>query len=150
MVSLFVLSALQAGVAIKASIIDFQTYRLPNRLNLIIALLGVAALVIRGYDTAFLLSLFLLVALHVFPQLLGKRWIGMGDSKLMLGLGLGAPSTAALLLWLWLAYFSAAVIGLGVKKLKFSEKIAFGPYLTAAWIIVVMGDYARVAMAYSR
>jgi leader peptidase (prepilin peptidase)/N-methyltransferase len=65
--------------------------------------------------------------------------MGMGDVKLALVLGtiLGWPQT---ILWLFLSFLVGglfAIILLILKKTSLGKRIAFGPFLVAAFIIVV-------------
>lgn len=140
----------QSVYAVQAARIDVREFRLPNRYTAIIAACGVLGAIARSAELYIVIAVLLVSALHVLPNLLGKAWIGMGDAKLIAGLGLSLTSIESVLAWLWLAYAVAAVVGLLLQKIHLSQKIPFGPYLTATWIAVVMGDYARVAMAYSR
>lgn len=61
----------------------------------------------------------------------GGRWMGFGDVKLaiLLGLLLGMPN---ILVGLFLAFFSGAIIGVGLlsfKKKNIKSEVPFGPFL---------------------
>ena len=76
----------------------------------------------------------------LFLVLVSKgRWMGAGDIKLafLMGLVLGWPD---ILIGLFLAFFSGAIIGVGLMiagKKKFSSKIPFGPFLTSATFLAI-------------
>jgi len=68
------------------------------------------------------------------------RGMGLGDVKLafLMGLSLGFPK---IIIAFYLAFLTGATIGvilILVKKARFGQKIAFGPFLAAATIITVL------------
>lgn len=125
------------------SVIDWETYRLPNPLVLALAICGVGStgLIaafwpgspdILGPGAALLgaaAGLFSLLAVRQLSLLLLKQeGLGLGDVKLMgaVGLYLGWERT---LLAIFLACVAGLVLAIPVQKLKGSREIPFGPWL---------------------
>jgi leader peptidase (prepilin peptidase)/N-methyltransferase len=71
------------------------------------------------------------------------KGMGWGDVKLagLMGLVLGWPGIA---LAFYLAFLTGAIIGvilILVKKKRFGEPVAFGPFLVGAtWLVILIGD----------
>ncbi len=143
------------SLAIQASLIDARTFRLPNRLT---AGIFVAALLclfcwsrlVSRVDWYRALTWLVIVGVHFGFALLSRGALGMGDAKLIAGLSLPLIWWGAALSWLTIAYCSAAIFGMANMIFRKSRRIAFGPHLTGGWILLVMGQLAGVAMAYSR
>ena len=67
------------------------------------------------------------------------RWMGVGDIKLafLMGLLLGGPN---ILVALFFAFFSGAIIGIGlvsVKKKSLKSEVPFGPFLVAGTLVAM-------------
>lgn len=143
-------------VAVWASVIDVRAHRLPNELTGIIFICGLALTVLwlamtDGFFPSMKLAIWLAITtFHIALALLPSRPVGMGDAKLIAGLSLPMVWWGSATTWLLLAYFSGSAVGLVRRRTLQSQRIAFGPYLTGGWIVVVVGQLARVAMAYSR
>ncbi|MDP3962748.1 MAG: prepilin peptidase [bacterium] len=71
-------------------------------------------------------------------------WMGLGDSKLMLGIGwtLGlVPAISAVTLAFWIAAVISVVwMGIVFKKFKKNYEIPFGPYLVLGMYLVLFFD----------
>lgn len=155
MVSLLLLSAMTV-FAVLAARIDYATYRLPNRLTAAIFLLGLGVVAfwltisLPVSMARCLVEWFVVVLVHLGLAVLGQGALGMGDVKFIAGLATPLVWWGNVWLWLLLAYCSGALWGLSGQARRFSRRIAFGPHLAGGWIVVVMGQLAGVAMAYSR
>ncbi len=135
-----------AALLVALGWIDARTYRLPNALNLALALSGIAMVVIHmpaeGIDHALggFVGYGALVAVEIaYRRLRGVDGLGRGDAKLFGALGiwtgwqglplilLGASATGIV--------FAAA---LGVRAGRFDGRleIAFGPFLCLAGFVV--------------
>lgn len=147
-------TALLALFLLSVALIDLRTRRIPNLLNLAIALLGlavtwllgrdlIAALIgmAAGYGVLFVLSGF-------YFRARGRDGIGLGDAKLMGAAGawigwMGLPFV--LLLGSSLGLISVAIARLRGERIDGAHAIAFGPYLCAAifvvWLVLI---YYRV------
>ncbi|MEO5627685.1 MAG: prepilin peptidase [Candidatus Saccharimonadales bacterium] len=78
---------------------------------------------------------------YLLFQLSGGKWIGYGDVRLgvVLGLLVGGPSSAVLLLFFASAIGTAASLpGLIGKKSVMKQRVAFGPFLILATVIVYL------------
>ncbi|MEO6109429.1 MAG: prepilin peptidase [Candidatus Saccharimonadales bacterium] len=126
---------------------DIKWFLLPDKLNIVLAGLGVATVVIATQQSHDALATVLSAAggvgilsgLYLVLYVVSKgRWVGLGDVKLGIGL--------ALLLIDWqlalVALFMANLIGcfiviplLVTKKLKRNSRVPFGPLLIAGTIV---------------
>jgi Flp pilus assembly protein protease CpaA len=144
------------SLAIQASRIDAQIFRLPNRLTAgvfvtaIFCVMGWSRVVPREDGILMVLTWVTITGLHVGLSLLSNSSLGMGDAKLIAGLSLPLIWWGSVLNWLTLAYCSAAIVGMATKISGKSRRIAFGPHLTGGWILLLVGQLSGVAMAYSR
>ncbi len=144
--NLLVFSTMSA-VLLALSVIDIETFRLPNPIVLTGAIFGIVLtlalkrewwldMVIGGLVGVVILGLMGLVGTLLFR----KPALGMGDIKLagMIGLYLGPWRTLGMFV---LGVFSAAIIS-GILLLltdkKWSQKIPFGPYLALGAIVSLL------------
>jgi len=125
------------------AVIDFFTMRLPDKLTIPLAgvgllhssLMGSHILIQNGLAALVLGGLFLLAAL-IYP-----KGIGMGDAKYVtaLTLFLGFP---AIMITLVIATVIALLIGgifLATKRKTVKDQIPFGPFLTiGAWLTMLI------------
>jgi prepilin signal peptidase PulO-like enzyme (type II secretory pathway) len=74
----------------------------------------------------------------------------MGDSKMISAYGLGFTTVESMFIWLYLAYFLGSLHGIWLKLSAKPTRIPFGMSIYAAWLAIYMGEYAHVAMDYSR
>lgn len=153
MISVLFLLAL-AVVSLDAARVDLRERRLPNRHTLTIAFLVGCLLAVwlsnfsasaNWWWPALAVS-----AIHVALALLPARVLGMGDAKLIAAMSPLMSWWNVLALWLLISYTSAACGGLILMKLSRNSRIPFGPHLIAAAMVVVVGQFARVALAYCR
>jgi leader peptidase (prepilin peptidase)/N-methyltransferase len=132
------------AVLLSLSIIDIQTFRLPNKIVLTGAILA-AALTLLFFRERWLsmilggaVGLGLMVIMGLIGNLLFRKdTLGMGDIKLagMMGLYLGPWHTAGMFI---LGVFIGAAVGsmmilLGGKK--WGQRIPFGPYLAMGGLV---------------
>lgn len=131
-----VLAGILASIAAR---IDWKTRTLPNRFTFLIASIGVLYCIAVGNTPSFLYWVMILI--HISISLAFPKVLGMGDSKLILGLGLFFVSPENFLAWMSLFYILACFGALTFRQ----RRLAFGPYIVMAWIVVIMGDYAHVS-----
>lgn len=136
-------------------IIDFEHQIIPDELSFLLLTVFLILLICFGNDSIYIhvlsgfsAALFLLT-LHLVTF---GRGMGLGDVKLALGIGifLGWPYT---LLWLLFSFVFGSVVGvllLSFKKVRFGKHIAFGPFLIAAFFVVLLwGErLAKIVMPY--
>ena len=141
---------------------DMQSRFLPLNIMLLLIMFGIISVVSNLYVTtvhtvAFFVLLFYatLPALFLFLLSLCSRgkWMGMGDSILLIGLTLYAPNPSVTLTTLILSSWIGAVYGIGKiihtklqrKKQYDQHIIAFGPsiiisFFLSWWIYIVYGS----------
>lgn len=134
------------GLSIRASWIDARFGILPNRINFWIFVLALLWVLTTQYDFDLFFYIGVLLV-HLGLVLWPRAGLGAGDLKLVMGQGLVTANLNRMYLWLLLAYGFAAIWGLLHLK---NQNIRFGPWLTSALLVVVMGELTHVAMAYSR
>jgi leader peptidase (prepilin peptidase)/N-methyltransferase len=142
-------------VAVGLGAIDLAVHRMPDALTLpaIPVTLGVAAVtqllapgagsVLRGIAAGVLLFV-------VFGALsaISSRAMGLGDVKLVpsLGIAAGFLSWSAVLVAVMAAFVlgaAVAVIGIVLRRMSASSRLAFGPYLTlGCWLVLVFPPLA--------
>lgn len=138
------LYAIFASVLLALAVIDIQTLRLPNAINLFGAITGLAAALIIHPDEWMkpllggLVGGGLLVLMGLIGNLIfQKETLGGGDVKLaaMMGIFLGPALTAGMFVF---GVFVGALVG-GVLLLVsgggWGKKIPFGPYLAAGGLV---------------
>lgn len=132
--------------------IDFKEHIIPDRLILILFEIGMLFSIIEGFDS---LNIFIdkilgmVIGFGIFGiiTLIGglltkKKAMGYGDVKLMAALGLIFGEIGILMI-IVIAFLIAAVVSivlLVVKKKKFTEYIAFGPYISIASFVVMLSS----------
>ena len=132
--------------------IDFKDHIIPDRLILILFEIGMISSVIEGFDSLNifidrLLGMTIGFAIFGIITLLGgfiakKKAMGYGDVKLMAALGL-IFGIMGILMIIVISFLIAAIVSvvlLIVKKKKFTEYIAFGPYISIASFIVMFSS----------
>ena len=152
------------------SVYDMKHKILPDQLVLIfISIVFIGMFFIQGdvivfhipHYTQFLAGI-ILPAPFSFMWLISKgKWMGLGDSKLMVGigflLGLSAGLTAILFsFWIGAVVSILLLVGsriFGKKNVSFATAIPFGPFLALGTIIVVLvncnlGTIFRVISGY--
>lgn len=129
-------------ILITSCCIDFKYKILPNKYNIAVACLGIINLMInlRSDFMPYLISSISLFLLFMFLALITGGSIGMGDVKLMSALGLFIHYTLIPKLLVY-AFMSGGIVSilLLVTKIKNKkDKIAFGPYLVLAGMVVIL------------
>ena len=139
-----------AALLLALSVIDIQTYRLPNQIVLTGAVIAavITLIFLRDRWLSMVLGgitgLGLLIIMGLIGNLLfRKETLGMGDVKLagMMGLYLGPSHTGGMFI---LGVFSGAIVGaamIAVGGKKLGQRIPFGPYLALGGLISLLwGD----------
>ncbi len=128
---------------------DLKTYLIPNRFTFAILLCSAFSqfLAFRG-DV--LLSGILITVFHLLPSLLIRNSIGMGDVKLIAAISLGLGSAQSTLIWISVCYILGICHGFWLKIAKKTSRIPFAVSIYGAFVLVCVGEWARVAMDYSR
>ena len=132
--------------------IDFKEHIIPDRLILILFEIGMLFSIIEGFDS---LNIFvdrilgMVIGFGIFGiitliggSLAKKKAMGYGDVKLMAALGLIFGEIGILMI-IVIAFLIAALVSivlLVAKKKKFTEYIAFGPYISIASFIVMLSS----------
>ena len=132
--------------------IDFKEHIIPDRLILILFEIGMLFSIIEGFDS---LNIFIdrilgmVIGFGIFEiiTLIGgllakKKAMGYGDVKLMAALGLIFGEIGILMI-IVIAFLIAALVSivlLVAKKKKFTEYIAFGPYISIASFVVMLSS----------
>lgn len=132
--------------------IDFKEHIIPDRLILILFEIGMLFSIIEGFDS---LNIFvdrilgMVIGFGIFGiiTLIGgllakKKAMGYGDVKLMAALGLIFGEIGILMI-IVIAFLIAALVSivlLVAKKKKFTEYIAFGPYISIASFVVMLSS----------
>ena len=132
--------------------IDFKEHIIPDRLILILFEIGMLFSIIEGFDS---LNIFvdrilgMVIGFGIFGiiTLIGgllakKKAMGYGDVKLMAALCLIFGEIGILMI-IVIAFLIAAIVSivlLVAKKKKFTEYIAFGPYISIASFVVMLSS----------
>lgn len=149
------LLALFWSVLIKAAKMDYHTQTIDNRIHLIIALLGIAAVFIFPEYTIWdkcIGALAVSVPMFLITILVPGAF-GGGDIKLMAACGwfLG---TKSILYAAVLAFFACGIycaVMLAAKKMKRKQQFAFGPWLVFGIIVSSFyGSFCCNAIGYHR
>ena len=132
--------------------IDFKEHIIPDRLILILFEIGMLFSIIEGFDSLNIfvnriLGMVIGVGIFGIITLIGgllakKKAMGYGDVKLMAALGLIFGEIGILMI-IVISFLIAAVVSivlLVAKKKKFTEYIAFGPYISIASFIVMLSS----------
>ncbi|MGE4351744.1 MAG: A24 family peptidase [Bdellovibrionales bacterium] len=125
---------LMLGILAAISLIDFSFGLIPDELNVLVALLGIAALIVGHGDVflglvgaAGLLGLGLLLAIG-YSKLRKQEMLGLGDVKFFAAAGLWLP----LMMIPWFLVFSGVigvVLGIVWKHFTGSKEFPFAPAL---------------------
>lgn len=132
--------------------IDFKEHIIPDRLILILFEIGMLFSIIEGFDSLNIfvdriLGMVIGVGIFGIITLIGgllakKKAMGYGDVKLMAALGLIFGEIGILMI-IVIAFLIAALVSivlLVAKKKKFTEYIAFGPYISIASFVVMLSS----------
>jgi len=125
---------------------DLKWFLLPDKLNIALALVGVAIVGVTVAETGNLVgtllaaagSVAILSGLYAILYFVSRgAWVGFGDVKLGVGLALILADWQLALMALFLANFIGCLIViplLATKKLKRTDHVPFGPLLIAGTI----------------
>ena len=132
--------------------IDFKEHIIPDRLILILFEIGMLFSIIEGFDSLNIfvdriLGMVIGVGIFGIITLIGgllakKKAMGYGDVKLMAALGLIFGEIGILMI-IVISFLIAALVSivlLVAKKKKFTEYIAFGPYIAIASFIAMLSS----------
>lgn len=121
----------------KISIIDIKQKIIHDKLNLVIALLGIFNLIINSENCKmYIASAAITFAVFLFLAVLTDGGIGGGDIKLFTALGL--IFGVEVLEIIAVTFVSAAIISIArvlLKRINMKESTALAPYICAATII---------------
>ncbi len=141
--------ATSLGFGLWLSITDLRWHRLPN--TVVAAWLGASALLlllmalVAGEPKRLLYAgagMLILLGAYLLLHVLTRGAMGMGDVKLAgaLGFNLGFFALSALFLATVLAFVTATfmvLIGVAVRKLSMSSRVAFGPFMILGAVIAL-------------
>lgn len=128
---------------IKIAYIDFKQKIIPDRLNLIVALLGIFNLILNFENRKiYIASAAITFAVFLFLAIITNGGIGGGDIKLFTVLGLIFGTDILIII---VASFSVAtiisIIRLLLRQINMKESIALAPYICAGTIICLIKIY---------
>jgi len=163
-VNIYVISALWVLVAwifLLLALVDIRLHMIPDELNVLLIVLGIALPVLTpvsplgnasfmgAYSLMFglgdtvwtsrlLAALFGLAFLGILIALTKGRGMGLGDLKLAVVLGLlfGWPDIVLILLLAFVIGSAVALLLIGFGKQHMKGKMAFGPYMALASLLV--------------
>ncbi len=134
------LNCLLVSVLIVIAKIDYETQIIPNRLNLLVAIIGTVSLILSGVGVYGLDRLYGMLLGGGLFFLLAFVAMGGGDVKLMAALGwtFGLAATIQITI---LSFFFGAVISIVLLILKIKgrkDAIPFGPFIALAAMTYVL------------
>lgn len=126
------------------AVIDFRTGLLPDRGNLYLAGLGLVTAGLMGELQDALLGAALGAALLFALRTLSRGGIGLGDVKYAaaFGIWLGWQGTLLALVLAFALGACLALVLLGAGRLRKSDRLAFGPFLSAGAYLSYVGGAA--------
>lgn len=148
-----VFDLLFVSLLIALTMIDIDTFRLPDVLVSLLAAVGVLKILVTvepGFWNSLLGAvgaggIFFLIA-HFYPD-----GMGLGDVKLVAALGvyLGFPDVFYAVFLASLFGVIAGGINLVIKKKNLRDPIPFGPFLAAGAVVMLLGkDYLSILTGY--
>lgn len=141
--SISIVYCLLTSALIVLSVIDFRTFIIPDKVNLVILVLGIFAILLdREHWKEHLIGFFSVSVLLLFIYLVTVgRGIGGGDIKLMATAGLVVGWKANVLAFLIGCILGSVIHVIRMKVSKVEHTLALGPYLAAGiWIAMLFGD----------
>lgn len=135
----FLLYALTSSALLGLSVIDLAIYEIPPQFNWFILAVGAVATVI-DYRNWFshLIGMFLVSGIFYLTALATKgKGMGGGDIKLMAAAGLLLGWQKILLVMVLGCILGAVIHGIVMAVSKKEHLLAFGPYLSAAALLVM-------------
>ncbi len=127
------LACLLASALLVLSVVDWKTYVIPSKINVIIACLGVVNLFLhREQWQVHILGLFCGGVLFLLVyRLTKKRGLGGGDVKLMAAAGLYLGWELILVAGFFGCFYACIIHLLRMRLCKAGPVLALGPYLSA-------------------
>jgi Flp pilus assembly protein protease CpaA len=139
--------------ATKLSIIDYRTFRLPNKL-VAAGYLGTFSVVLLNMNLDRIVKSFAMSCIYLICfiglQQISRNSIGYGDVKYsaLCGLQIGFYSSTDWLTWtwligIWLMFLSAAlqaIFQILLSRKSFKERLAFGPHMSLATIVLCLNS----------
>ena len=155
---LFTYYAIIFSILIVLSVYDIKHKILPDKIVLIFAMVTFLGMFLISGDsivlhippyTQFLAGVLLPAPFSLMWLLSKGKWMGLGDSKLMIGIGflLGMSSgLVAILFSFWVGAIVSIILLilsriLGTKNISLATAIPFGPFLALGTIIVMLSGY---------
>ena len=133
--------------------IDIDTYRLPDKLVILVAVVGLINSVFTGMPAigqsllgALIAGLIFFLIAYFYPQ-----GMGLGDVKFVaaLGLYLGAPQILAAIFWACLLGVLCGGLWLFIAKKSIKNPLPFGPFLaTGTYIVLLFQDKLLALLNY--
>lgn len=135
----FLLYALTSSALLGLSVIDLAIFEIPPQFNWFILAVGIAATVFDHQNwLSHLIGMFLVSGIFYLIALATKgRGMGGGDIKLMATVGLLLGWQEILLVMVLGCVLGAVIHSVIMKVSKKEHMLAFGPYLSAAALIVM-------------
>lgn len=135
----FLLYALASSALLGLSVVDFAIYEIPPQFNWFILALGFAATVLDGRNwLGHLIGMFLVSGIFYLIALATKgNGMGGGDIKLMASAGLLLGWQKILLVMVLGCILGSVIHGIVMALSKKEHMLAFGPYLSAAALLVM-------------
>lgn len=135
----FLLYALTASALLGLSVVDLAIYEIPPQFNLFILAVGIAATALDFRNwLSHLVGMFLVSGIFYLIALATKgNGMGGGDIKLMASAGLLLGWQKILLVMVLGCIFGAVLHGIMMVFSKKEHMLAFGPYLSAAALLVM-------------
>lgn len=135
----FLLYALTSSALLGLSVIDLAIFEIPPQFNWFILAVGIAATAFDHQNwLSHLIGMFLVSGIFYLIALATKgRGMGGGDIKLMATVGLLLGWQKILLVMVLGCILGAVIHSIVMKVSKKEHMLAFGPYLSAAAVIVM-------------
>lgn len=135
----FLLYALTSSALIGLSVIDLAIFEIPPQFNWFILVVGIAATVYDHQNwLSHLIGMFLVSGIfYLIALATNGRGMGGGDIKLMATVGLLLGWQEILLVMVLGCVLGAVIHSVIMKVSKKEHMLAFGPYLSAAALIVM-------------
>ncbi len=143
----FLMQLIFGSLLLLLALVDWNTHILPNKFLLVAIINRLVFFVLLKQPVKQTLISMLIGALSVslpvlllslaMDSLLNKESMGGGDIKLLFVLGLYLDWTEMLLL-LFMGCVLALIWALIMKRKSFGKEIAFGPFLSLAWLTVIL------------
>lgn len=141
--SISIVYCLLTSALIVLSVIDFRSYIIPDKVNLVILVLGIFAILLdREHWAEHIIGFFSVSVLLLIIYLVTVgRGIGGGDIKLMAAAGLIVGWKVNVLAFLLGCILGSVIHLIRMKVSKAEHKLALGPYLSMGiWIAMLFGE----------